>query len=317
MLFPRLRSSLRNVFGRRSAERDLGAELESFLEMRVDEKIAAGVSPPEARRLALLEMGGIEQVKEEVRDSRAGAWLDVLTRDARSGVRLLARNPGFTAAAVIALALGIGASAAVFTVVNTVLLRPLPYGHPDRLAVILHRRRNPVSPANYLDWRQMNDAFASMGAAESWAPNLADGETRAEKVTAVRVAPQVLDLLQVPPLMGRLFLAGEDEPGRDREIVLGYGIWQRRFGGDRGVLGRSVRLNGESYTVVGVMPRSFAFPPFWETGAELWAPLALGPRKTSRTGNSLRVFGRLKPGASLDQASARMATITARLESEH
>ncbi|HEY6146086.1 MAG TPA: ABC transporter permease, partial [Thermoanaerobaculia bacterium] len=209
-------------------------------------------------------------------------------------------------------------SAAIFTVVNAVLLRPLSYGHPDGLAVILHRRRNPVSPANYLDWRQMNDAFSSMGAAESWAPNLADGgETRAEKVSAVRVAPQVLDFLEVPPLMGRLFLAGEDEPGRDREIVLGYGIWQRRFGGDRGVLGRSVRLNGESYTVVGVMPRSFEFPPFWETGAELWAPLPLGPRKTSRTGNSLRVFARLKPGVSLARASARMAAITARLEQEH
>ncbi|MDQ6892626.1 MAG: ABC transporter permease [Acidobacteriota bacterium] len=317
-LFARLRSLVQNVLGRPGAERELGAELESFLEMRADEKVAAGIAPQEARRLALLEMGGVDQVKEQVRDSRTGAWLDTFARDARSGLRLLVRNPGFTAAAVIALALGIGASAAIFTVVNAVLLRPLAYGHPDRLAVILHRGRNPVSPANYLDWRQMNDAFANMGAAESWAPNLADkSEARAEKVTAVRVAPQVLDLLEVPPLMGRLFLAGEDEPGREREIVLGYGIWQRRFGGDREVLGRSVRLNGDSYTVVGVMPRSFAFPPFWETGAELWAPLPLGPRKASRTGNSLRVVARLKPGVSLARASAQMAAITAGLEREH
>ncbi|HYK42936.1 MAG TPA: ABC transporter permease, partial [Thermoanaerobaculia bacterium] len=207
---------------------------------------------------------------------------------------------------------------AIFTVVNAVLLRPLGYGHPEGIAVLLHRGRNPVSPANYLDWRRLNSVFTDMGAAESWAPNLGDGgEALAEKVTAVRVAPRVLDFLEVPPLMGRLFLEGEDEPGREHEIVLGYGIWQRRFGGDNAVLGRTVRLNGDRYTVVGVMPPSFAFPPFWETGAELWAPLPLGPRKTSRTGSSLRVFARLKPAVSLAKASAQMAAITSRLEREY
>ncbi|HYK42616.1 MAG TPA: permease prefix domain 1-containing protein, partial [Thermoanaerobaculia bacterium] len=210
----RLRTWIRNVLRparRGEAERDLDAELESYLEMRTEEKIAAGMAPGQARREAFLQMGGVEQVKEEVRDSRAGAWLDTSLRDARSGLRLLARNPGFTAAAVIALALGIGASAAIFTVVNAVLLRPLGYGHPEGLAVLLHRGRNPVSPANYLDWRRMNGVFSDMGAAESWAPNLGDGgEALAEKVTAVRVAPRVLDFLEVPPLMGRLFLEGED-----------------------------------------------------------------------------------------------------------
>jgi len=315
---PRVRALLSNLLRRRRAERDLDSELQAYLEMRIDEKIAAGLSPAAARREAALEMGGVEQVKDSVRDSRAGASLDTLGRDLRSGLRLLSRAPGFTAAAVVALALGIGASAAIFTVVNAVLLRPLEYGRPEGLAVILHRGRNPVAPANYLDWRRTNDVFSGMGAAESWSPNLAGGgDGRAESVTAVRVAPGLLDFLEVPPLLGRLFRSDEDEAGREHEIVLDYRIWQRRFAGDRSVLGSDVRLNGESYRVVGVMPRGFEFPPFWERGAEFWAPLPLGPRKTSRTGNSLRVFARLKPGRSMAQASAQMGAITARLEREY
>jgi predicted permease len=321
-ILARARAFAKNAFRRPRTDRDLGAELEGYLEMRIDEKIAAGVEPEQARREARIEMGGVDQVAESVRDSRAGAWLDTLGRDLRSGVRLLGRNPGFTVAAVVALALGIGASAAIFTVVNAVLLRPLAYGHPEGIAVLLHQGRNPVSPANYLDWRRMNDVFSGMGAAESWSPNLVDSDTggsdgRAESVSAVRVAPGLLDFLEVPPLMGRLFLPDEDEAGHEKEIVLGYRVWQRRFGGDRHVLGRTVRLNGESYSVVGVMPRGFEFPPFWERGAELWAPLPLGSRKTSRTGSSLRVFARLKPGRTVAEASAQMASLTARLEREN
>jgi putative ABC transport system permease protein len=320
-LLARLRSLARNLLHRGETDRELSDELDAYLELRIEEKVASGSTPDEARREALLEMGGAAQVEESVRDVRKGAFFETLARDARSGVRLLARSPGFTAAAVLALTLGIGASAAIFTVVNGVLLRPLAYGRPEGLAVLLHRARNPVSPANYEDWTRMNGVFSGMGAAESWSPNASDEGTgateAAESVTAVRVTSGLLDFLEVRPLMGRLFLPGEDEPGREHEVVLGYRIWQRRFGGDRDVLGRSVRLNGETYTVVGVMPRSFEFPPFWERGAELWAPLPLGARKTARESQSLRIFARLAHGRTLAEASAEMAAITGRLEREY
>src|SRR5215472_10494511 len=155
-----------------------------------------------------------------------------------------------------------------------------------------------------------------MGAAEYWTPNLT-GSDRPEKLWALHISSDILPLLGIQPVLGRSFLPEEDNPGRDHEVILSYSLWQRRFSGDQDVLGRPVVLDSESYTVVGVMPRGFKFAPFWATRAELWVPIALGPRASSRTGNSLRVFARLAPGAPLKQARAEMATITARLDSQY
>ena len=306
----------RNLVHRRRVERDLDDEVRVYVDLLAAEKEARGMSEAEARRAALVEAGGVEPVKEQVRDVRGGALLDALAQDTSYGARMLVRSPAFTAAAILALALGIGATTAVFSVVNAVLLRPLPYPAADRLVVMLHRGVNPVAPANFVDWRRQSTVFERLGAADLWSPNLTGGDVP-ETVKGLRLSADVFPMLGVPPLLGRALLLREEEPGQDRVAILGYALWQRRFGGDAGIVGRTITLNGEAYTVVGVMPRGFSFPPFWATGTELWAPLALGDRAASRTGQSLRVFGRLKPGVSLDQARAEMGTITARLESEY
>jgi predicted permease len=311
----RLASLWRNLVQRARVERDLEEELRGYVDLLAAEKVGRGMSAAEARRAALIEAGGVEQVKEAVRSARAGAFLDTVMGDVRYGARMLARNPGFAAAIVAALGLGIGATTAVFSVVDAVLLRPLPYRDPRQLVVMLHRGTGPVSPANFLDWRREATLPESAGAAESWAPNLSGGE-EAETVPALRMTADVLPMLGVPPLLGRAFLPAEEAPGQGRVVVLGYGLWQRRYGGDAGILGRSITLNGEPYTVVGVMPRGFEFPPFWATGAQLWAPLSLADRAASRSGASLRVFARLKPGATLAAARAEMAAITGRLEQQ-
>ncbi|MEO8430944.1 MAG: ABC transporter permease [Acidobacteriota bacterium] len=309
---PRIRSLWRNLFRRSRVEVDLDQELRAYVDELAEEKRAAGMEPGEARRKALLETGGVEQVKESVREVRAGALLETVIQDVRYGARTLFRSPGSTAAAIVALALGIGASTAIFSVVNAVLIRPLPYGHPERIAVILHGGSQPVSPANLAAWRKASRSFRRMGAAEGWNPNLT-GSDRPENLSAVRVTSEIFSMLEVPPLLGRFFLPGEDEPGRDHSVVLGHGLWSRRFGADPKIVGRRITLNGEPYTVVGVMPPSFHFPPFWNQSAEIWAPLALSPRFASQ-GESLRVFGEIAPGSTRESAAAEMASITDALE---
>jgi putative ABC transport system permease protein len=296
-------------------ESEIDEEVRAYARMLADEKERSGMSAEEARRAAAIEVGGVEQVKENVRDVRLGTCLGTIAADARYGLRALGRNPGFAFAAVLALALGIGATAAIFSVVDAVLLRPLPYREPDRLAVVLHRRVNPVAPANFLDWKRQSTAFESMGAADNWVPNLTGGD-EPESVQALRVTADILPMLGIRPLTGRVFLPEEEEPGKEHEVVLSHRLWQRRYAGDPKVVGQSLLLNGEPYTVVGVMPPGFDFPPFWATGTELWVPNVLAPRAANRGGQSLRVFGRLKRGVTLDFARAEMAAITARLEKQ-
>ena len=238
-----------------------------------------------------------------------------LIQDVRYALRQLRKNPGFAAVAVITLALGIGANTAIFSVVNSVLLRPLPYKDDGRLAVILQSGRNPVSPANFADWRSQNHVFQSMGAAEYWTPNLTSADNP-EKLLGLRITSDVLLMLGVQPLLGRVFLPEEQENGKEHVAVLSYQLWQSHFGGDPKIVGQSLPFNGEQYTVVGVMPAEFKFAPFWATRSQLWAPLALGSRLNDRGANSLRVFARLNPGVSLEQAQAEMAAITSRLEQQ-
>jgi putative ABC transport system permease protein len=241
--------------------------------------------------------------------------VDDLQRDSRVALRAFRQTPLFTTAAIVALALGIGATTAMLSVVNGVLLRPLPYADADRLAVILHDGRNPVSPGNYVDWRREMRAFTDVAAAEYWTPTLA-ARDEPEEVYGLHVTANLFPLLGVRPLLGRLFAEHEDEPGNEQVAIIGYGLWQRVFGGDRGIVGRRISLDGNVVTVIGVMPRTFQFAPFWATHAELWAPLVLAPRlgTTNRGGQSLRLFARLRPGVSLDQARLDVAAVTARLE---
>jgi predicted permease len=314
--FYKLPLRLRSLFHKSRVERELTDELRFHLEKLIEGKVEKGITPGEARYAALRELGGVEQIKEECRDMRRVNYLENFFQDLRYGVRTFRNNPGFTAVAVLTLALGIGGTTAILSVVNGVLLRPLPYEDADRLVTILHGGMGPVAPANFVDWRSQNHVFQRMGAAEYWTPNLT-GVDKPERVWALHITSDILPLLGVQPLLGRMFLPEEDQRGREHEVIVSFRAWQRRFGGDSGIIGRSVVLDGEKYMVIGVLPPEFKFAPFWATKAELWAPLSLTGRETERGGNSLRVFARLKPGVTLEQARAEMATITSRLEQQY
>ncbi len=307
---------IRGVFTRRRVDEDFQQELDSHLELMTEENIRRGMTPEEARRAARVCLGGVTQLRETHRELHGLPWIEPLVQDVRYALRMLRKNPGFAAVAILTLALGIGATTAIFSVVNAVLLRPLPYQDADRLVVILHYGSGPVSPANFIDWRSQNHVFERMGAAEYWTPNLT-GVDKPERVWALHITSDILPLLGIQPLLGRMFLHEEDVRGREHEVILSFHAWQRRFGGDSGIIGRSIALDGEKYTIVGVMPPEFKFALFWATKAELWAPLSLTGRETERGGNSLRLFARLKPGVTLEQARAEMATITSRLEQEY
>ena len=239
--------------------------------------------------------------------------METFLQDLRYSIRNLVKNPGFTLVALLTLSLGIGANTAIFSVVNAALIRSLPYANPDRLVVILHDGRNPGSHGNFFDWKSDNHVFENIGAAEAWSPNLT-GVDKPEELIGLHVTSEIFPTLGVQPMIGRSFLAEEDQPGKDHEVILSYQLWQQRFAGDRHALGQTMQLNGEPYTIVGVMPQGFRFAPFWATKAQLWSPLQLDP--ANRGGFSLRIFARLKPGVSLEQARAEMATISARLESQ-
>ncbi len=265
-------------------------------------------------------MAGIEQAKELHREERSVMWVENLVKDLRYGTRNLWRTPGFTAVAVTALALAIGANTAIFGVVNAVLLRPLAYKDANRLVTVLHYGTGPVATANYIDWRDQSHSFEAMGAADAWGPNLTNSDPSdsnpAEHLNGLKLTENLLPLLGIEPLLGRWFIPGEDQEGAEHEVILSYRLWQRRFNGDRNVLGKPITLNGEAYTVVGVMPSSFKFAPFWAVRAELWVPDAFGDTIHERGGNHLRVFARLKPGVTLSQARAEMATISGRLDKQ-
>jgi len=293
---------LRVLFRREQFDRELAEEMGLHRELRRRQE-------PERR------FGNVTALHEQSREAWGITWVLQVAQDVRYGVRSMLRAPGFAAVAVVALALGIGANTAIFSVVNAVLMRPLAYRDSERLVTILHGRSNPVSTGNYFDWRDQSRSFESMAAADYWAPNLT-GSDHPETIRALRVTQNLMPTLGVPPLLGRLFLPGEDQKGAEHEAILSYGLWQRRFAGDREVPGRSLTLNGESYTIVGVMPPEFKFAPFWATRAELWAPNVLSGQAHDREGNHLRVFARLKPDVTLARARTEMAAITARLEQQ-
>jgi putative ABC transport system permease protein len=276
--------------------------------------------PEEARALARREFGQVDRFKDEVRDVRGVTWLDDIRRDVRFGLRSLRRSPGFTVVAVLCLALGIGANAAIFSVINAVLLRPLPFAEPDRILRVYETRGDEgrtgsVSVPNYLDWLAQNSGFQDLAAWQAGSHNL-QGNGGAEHIQVLEATPNLFVILGAPPLLGRAFLPGQDEPGRERIAVIGEGLWRRRFGADPSLLGRAIQLDGAPYTVIGVMPAGFDFPPGQEThdAWTLYQPSA--QQKAARGSHFLAVAGRLKPGVSLDQASAQLKAVAARIETQ-
>jgi putative ABC transport system permease protein len=199
--------------------------------------------------------------------------------------------------------------------VDAVLLRPLTYKDSDRLVTLLHDGADPVSVANYVDWREQSRSFEAVAAAEYWSPNLTDVDSP-EHIPGLKVTQNLFPMLGAAPQLGRVFTVEEDQKGAEHEVILSYRLWQRRFAGDGTVLGKAIKLDGELYTIVGVMPREFRFAPFWSTHTELWVPIAFGERIHNRSGNSLRIFARLKTGVTLAEARAEIRTLTARLEQQ-
>jgi predicted permease len=249
------------------------------------------------------------------RTRQIGVVFESVVQDVGYAARSLRRTPGFTLAAIVALALGIGANSAILSVVSGVLLQPLPYAGPERLVTVLEKGRNPVAPASFLEWKRENKSFGRMGAAEYWTTTIT-GVDDPEKLYALHLTSDIFPMLGVRPMLGRVWNTDEDATGREHEIVIGHALWTRRFASDSSVLGKKMVLDGSPYTIIGVMPAGFSFAPFWATHAELWAPLALDARLGDRDGASLRVFAKLKPGVSIESARAEMAAITSHLERE-
>jgi putative ABC transport system permease protein len=246
--------------------------------------------------------------------------METLLKDIRYGIRGLLKRPGFTVIALITLALGIGANTAIFSVVNAVLLRPLPFQNPDELVIVWEDAtfagfpRNTPAPANYVDWKTQNQSFADMAASHEISFNLT-GDGEPERVSAYAVTANFFPLLGVQPLLGRSFLAEEDRPGANKVALLSYSLWQSRYGGDRNIVNREILLNGEKHSVVGVMPASFQY---FEKDARIWVPIALDQEDwANRGGHFLAVVARLKPGVSVSQAQADMNAIMRRIAVDH
>jgi hypothetical protein len=317
MNFPRLASLLRNLLHKEGEERELDEEVRAHEQLLVDENIQAGINPQQARRQARLELGGVEQVKEQIREIRAGHLLEALFQDVRYAARMMRRSPAFTITAVLTLALGIGANTAVFSVVNTVLLRPLPYPDSDRLVQLWSTNPNAdhwgmwTAYPRFEDWRRQNTVFEEMATTRTWVINI-KGSDHPESLLGVITSSQLLELLRVRPILGRGFLPEEDQPGHDHVILLSYGLWQRRFGSDPAVIGRTVNVGQENYTVIGVMPADFRFPPDLRASyrVDAWLPPAPDPSRDERVSNNYYTFARLKPGVTLEQAQAGMDAVS-------
>ena len=235
-----------------------------------------------------------------------------LLQDVRFAIRLLLQNRTVTFVAIVALALGIGANTAIFSVVNAVLLKPLPYKDPGRIVTLLSPASSPLSAGDFNDIKTHARSFEAVTAAEAWGANLSGGE-KPERTIGLRLSDGMFQLLGVPAYRGRVFLPEDFRPGKENVIVISYGLWQRRFASASDTIGKSVMLDHASYTIVGVMPPQFQFTPFWITQAEMWGPLQLINKTQERGGQSLRVFARLRPGVSISAAQSEVDGIVRNL----
>ncbi|HKW64129.1 MAG TPA: ABC transporter permease [Candidatus Acidoferrum sp.] len=326
-------SWVRAVMRRSRMERDMDAELAFHIEALAEDLVRGGVPREEALRRARIEFGGIERVKEEAREARGVSFFDGLTQDFQYAVRTLRKSPGFTAVAVLTLALGIAVNATMFSMVSAFLLRRPPGREPNRVVVIsgvnpaqgFQSDLNGVSAPNYMAWREANHVFEEVAAADEYRTvsltaqgTDANGQItsmgKPEALRASAVTFNYFRVLGVSTQFGRTFAEGEDQPGHEHVVILGHELWERRFGSDISVIGRTIRLNRENYTVIGVMPANFRLLGFIP---QLWTPLVLGAAdqtEAARKDRSLNLYARLKPGVTVEQARAEMATLGRRAE---
>ena len=318
----RLREWVSRLWGtlRRNPNHDqLEEELRAHLELAADDLRRRGGSPEESSRAARVHAGGVVQAMEAMRDQRGLPWLENLVRDVRHGLRVLRRSPGFTAVALITIALGIGANTAIFSLINAVLLRPLPFADPERLVVVWEDltfagfSHNTPAAANYADIKAQSRTLEDVAALDFRSFNLT-GDGEPERVEANGVTANLLPLLGTRPALGRSFTAEEDSPEGPKVVMLSYGLWQSRYGGERNIIGRDLLLNNEKYTVVGVLPAGFEF---LRTDIGIFVPIAFTRDLLNNRGRHyLTLVARMKPGVSVAESQTDTQAIMRRIGQE-
>lgn len=318
---------VRGLMRRRAVGAELDDELRFHIEQEVEANIARGMSPSEARRVALRDLGGLTQTREAVRDVRT-IWPDLVWRDIRHAVRALAGAPGFSAVALLILILSIGASTAIYSVIDAVILRGLPFDHDDRLVSVGELNvkdsspdaRNRVAPQNFFDWRAQQDVFTGLAAINDASISLTrQGPADPEILRSQMVTADFFSVLRVAPMIGRAFTIDNEVDGRARVAVISYSLWQRRFGGSPDVLAQPLPGQLGDFEILGVMPPAFAYPVGATPPTEVWVPYVVPERERVRGnvfGYNLQVIGRLREGVTIAAAQARMDQITAGLAAE-
>ena len=309
-------------FPPRRRDEELDEEIRSHLEMAVRDRMERGETAAAARRAVLREFGNVGLVKEVTRDMWGWGWFEQFAQDLRYGWRMLRKAPGFTAVAIITLALGIGATTAIFSVINGVLLRPLPYKAPDQLVMVwgnLYREgleQMNASPPEFLDYQAAGQAFEQF-AAYHWQGFNFTGGNQPVRVVGAKATASLFPLLGVSPELGRTFSEDEDRPGNDRVAVISHRLWQQRFGAEANIIGKTAQLDGKPFTIIGVMPAAFQYP---YKDIAVWVPMAFAAedlQESERGSHGLDVIARLKPGATIEQAQAEMNTIAAHVAEAH
>jgi predicted permease len=313
---------LRGVFLKNKRETDLAEEIESHLQMHIDDNIRAGMSPGEAKRVAVIKLGGVDSTKEAYRDRSTIPFLESLAQDLRFTLRQLRKNPAFTVTATVMVALGIGASVAIFAFVDAALIKPLPYHNSSRLLFVTET--TPVIPRanfsyfDYLDWKKLNRVFESLDV-YSQRGYVTASSTGMEMVDGARVSAGFFRTLGVAPFLGRDFLAGEDLPEAPGTMILSYASWQKRFGGKQEIIGQPITLNETPYTIVGVLPQNFHFAPV--ENPEFWTTLhpgqGAGTCDQRRSCHYLHGVARLKDGITIEAALADVTQIAKDLEAQY
>ena len=316
-----LRSIASAFFHRSPIEGEMDEELRSHIQSRADDLERSGVSRTEAKSLAQLEFGGYQKFKEECREERGGFWIETVWTDVRFALRMLRRSPGFTAVAILTLALGIGANTAIFSVVNAVLLRPLPYPNAKRLAMIWstwgNETRGPASGPELIELRNRTRAFEEIGGI--WVTSgTITGTVEPEQVRLALTTANFLPLLAEKPQLGRFFAPGEDRRGAAPLMILTDGLWRRQFGANPGIVGQTARLNGNNFTIVGVLPRDFKllFPDSRMADVQVFIPFLNDLEKQSRDTGYIRMVGRLRRGLTVAQAQSEAESVASQLRGE-
>ncbi len=311
-LLVKARSFLRNLFSSRRVDIDLDQEVHAHLEMLIEENIRAGMPPEEARRAARIELGGIDQVKEQVREERLGNWLHSVLSDCRYGLRQLRKNPGATAVMVFTLALAIGATTAIFSVVYGVLLRPLPYTDSSRIMAIFEVNSkgtwSHLADPNFDDFRDQNRSFQAIAKYNYYVVSVS-GASQPSRTTVAHVSPEFFKVFGVQPILGREFSAGDAKKGAGRTVLVSYGYWRQNLGSPRDFSQSRLKIDGALHSVIGVLPAGFRFP----TDVDLWLPTDLEGENPSRTAHNYYAVGRLRDGVTVEQANEDISGIARRI----